>query len=189
MARRFVQRAFQRDPRRSRGLAHARAGRADSACSRRTAACIERRMEIETLGANDFTAAADLLAANDLPIDDLRDPSIALFAARNADGTLAGVVGLQRCDGGVALLRSLAVAPAARSTGIGARLCERVVADARERDLEALYLLTTGARDYFTRHGFAAVARDAVPAPIRATSQFSSLCPSTAVVMVRPITR
>jgi amino-acid N-acetyltransferase len=136
-------------------------------------------MELKTVAAD---AARALIAAGDLPTDDLDDPSIALIGAFDDGGALVGVVGLQSCGDEAALLRSLAVAPAYRSRGLGGRLCARVVELAGDRPL---WLLTTTAQDYFVRHGFVAVARDEVPDAIRATAQFTSLCPSTAIVMRR----
>ena len=127
--------------------------------------------------------ARALLAANELPTDDLGDASIALFGAY--EGTqLVGVIGLQTC-GDVGLLRSLAVERARRTRGVARLLCETVFARAREQQLESLWLLTTSAQDYFARHGFSAVSRDDAPPPIRSTTQFTSLCPASAVVMSR----
>jgi len=93
-------------------------------------------------------------------------------------------VGLQDCDG-VGLLRSLAVRLQDRGRGIARQLCERVFALAIERRHASLWLLTTSAKDYFTRHAFEAVPRETAPDSIRATVQFSSLCPSSARVMRR----
>ncbi len=122
-----------------------------------------------------------LLAANALPIDDLDDAGVHLFGATDG-ATLAGVVGLQ-VAGDVGLLRSLAVDPAYRDRGLGAQLCDLVVAEARARSLAELWLLTQTTRDYFVRRGFEVVARDQAPPQVQATAQFSSLCPSTAVAM------
>jgi amino-acid N-acetyltransferase len=135
-------------------------------------------MELRTLDALD--AAALLLAAQQLPIDDLDDSTITLVGAFVNDA-LVGVIGLQACDD-VAMLRSLAVDPAHRDRGIAGALCERVFVLAGERDL---YLLTESADGYFARLGFEPVERAAVPAAIRATQQFSALCPSSARVMRR----
>ena len=134
-------------------------------------------MELRTVAADDVRA---LVESSDLPTEDLDDPAIALIGAFDG-GALAGVIGMQAC-GNVALLRSLAVAPGHRSHGIGARLCARVVELAADRPL---WLLTTTARDYFTRLGFIVVPREQAPEAIRATAQFTSLCPSTATVMRR----
>jgi amino-acid N-acetyltransferase len=124
-----------------------------------------------------------LLVANDLPVDDLEDPAIELFAAFDTDA-LIGVIGLQHCDG-VGLLRSLAVDPSRRTKGVGRALCDHVVEVARGHGFDEVYLLTTGAADYFAMLGFARVERAAVPAAIRTTAQFATLCPASADVMRR----
>jgi amino-acid N-acetyltransferase len=142
-------------------------------------------MELKAIEPAMFPEARTLLGANDLPIDDLDDPSITLVGAFDG-AALLGVVGLQACDA-LGLLRSLAVRDSARSRGIAAALCARVTELARERRFGSLWLLTTSARDYFTRHGFEAVDRESAPAAIRATAQFASLCPSSAIVMRRPL--
>jgi amino-acid N-acetyltransferase len=138
---------------------------------------------VRALEPTDTPAARALLAGSDLPIDDLDDAAITLIGAFDGS-TMIGIVGLQVC-GSLGLLRSLAVSPAHRERGLGAVLCARVFALAAERSLASLWLLTTSARDFFTRHAFEVVARDEVPEAIRATTQFSSLCPSSAHVMRR----
>lgn len=142
-------------------------------------------MELSPLGPAHRDAARALAAASALPVEDLDDPAVELFGAFDA-GALVGVIGLQRCDGR-GLLRSLAVAPPARARGVAAALCQELFALAARRGLPELWLLTTSAHDYFVRHGFSAVAREATPAEIRATAQFSALCPASAVVMRRAL--
>ena len=140
-------------------------------------------MELRTLASTDLEAARALLAANELPVDDLADPSITLVGAFEA-GALAGVIGLQVCND-AGLLRSLAVAPAMRSRKLGWRLCDHVLALADARGLRAVFLLTTDAADYFGRLGFVIVDRESAPEAIRATAQFSSLCSASARLMRR----
>ena len=140
-------------------------------------------MNLRALARSDMPAARALLGASDLPTDDLDDASISLVGAFDGD-ILVGVVGLQAC-GALGLLRSLAVAPERRGGGIARALCERVFELATARSMPALWLLTTRAKDYFARHAFEAVPRDEAPPEIRATAQFSSLCPTTAHVMRR----
>lgn len=129
-----------------------------------------------------LAAARALLEASALPTDDLDDPGLELLGAFDEEGALAGVIGLQPA-GRTALLRSLAVAPDRRGAGIAALLCDHVVERARQRGHDELYLLTTSAAGYFERRGFAKLERAQAPDEIRATSQFSSLCPASAVVM------
>lgn len=140
-------------------------------------------MRLRALLPAELPAVRALLAASDLPTDDIDDPSISLVGAFD-DDALIGVVGLQAC-GGVGLLRSLAVAPSHRDRGMAGSLCERVFEMAGERAMESLWLLTTSAKDYFTRHGFEAVPRDEAAEAIRTTAQFTALCPSSAHVMRR----
>lgn len=140
-------------------------------------------MEVRPLASDGLPAARALLEASELPTDDLVDPAIRLYGAFE-DGALVGVVGLQTCEG-LGLLRSLAVAPAARARGIACALCELVFELADAHGLDGPWLLTMSARDYFTRRGFVTVERELAPAAIRTTAQFASLCPSSAVLMRR----
>jgi amino-acid N-acetyltransferase len=138
---------------------------------------------LRALVAADMPAVRALLAASELPTEDIDDASISLVGAFDGD-VLVGVIGLQAC-GGVGLLRSLAVAPSHRDRGIARALCQRVFAMTGERAMTSLWLLTTSAKDYFTRLGFDAVARDEAPEAIRSNAQFTALCPSSAQVMRR----
>lgn len=124
-----------------------------------------------------------LLAEAGLPTEDLDDaPGLRLFGLRRDDGQWMAVVGLQLLDA-VALLRSLAVAPAECGRGIGARLVATAEAQARRSGRQVLYLLTTGAAAYFERLGYEAVAREEAPEAIRRTRQFTQLCPASAQLM------
>jgi amino-acid N-acetyltransferase len=139
-------------------------------------------MVVEPLATASLDAARALLAAAELPTDDLEDPAITLLGV-HAGAELVGVIGLQACGDGVGLLRSLAVAPAHQGRGLAARLCDAVVDLAAAGAVRELYLLTTTAADYFARRGFTAIDRAAAPEPVRASAQFASLCPASARVM------
>ncbi len=88
-----------------------------------------------------------------------------------------------RCTTGGALLRSVAVDEGERGGGLGRLLTERAIGEADARELAAVYLLTTTAEEYFTRFGFAVVAREQVPDSLRASVEFQSACPASATVM------
>ena len=126
--------------------------------------------------------ARQLLADAGLPTDDLADEArLRLFGIRDG-GRLIGVVGVQPLDA-AALLRSLAVVPEARDRGAGALLVAAAEGHARKSGCNEVYLLTTGAAEYFARRGYQAISRDDAPAALRATRQFAHLCPSSATVM------
>jgi amino-acid N-acetyltransferase len=96
------------------------------------------------------------------------------------------VVGLEVL-GEVGLLRSLAVPQEDRGRGVGTQLTHKAEDYARTLGVQALYLLTTTAPDFFARRGYQRIDRAAAPAPLQATTEFQSLCPSTAVCMVKYI--
>ena len=83
------------------------------------------------------------------------------------------------------LLRSLAVSYAERGTGLAKLLVTEVENHARRQRLLAIYLLTTTASEFFLKLGYDVVSRDVVPNEIRRTSQFVSICPDDAVVMMK----
>ncbi len=137
-------------------------------------------MTIARLGADELPEASALLEANGLPTADLT-PAIRLLGVRD-DAGLEGIVGLEP-HGAVGLLRSLAVRHDRRGSGLGSALVLEVERAAGADGLAALYLLTTTAEPFFAHRGYARIARDEVPPAIRSTSEFASVCPSSAAVM------
>ena len=133
----------------------------------------------------DLPAIAALLSECALPADDVQAHVDHFVVARYRE-RLVGVVGLELADR-AALLRSLAVEPAWRNRGVARALYARILAHARLLGIEKLYLLTTTARAFFAKLGFATCERSEVPSAIAATAQFRSLCPSTAVCMVKDV--
>ena len=106
------------------------------------------------------------------------------FLVAESGGDIVGVVGVEACGDGYALLRSTAVADEWRRRGLGRTLVERAIADARGRGVDALYLLTTTAEAYFPSFGFSRVSREEVPVAVQGTEEFSSACPASAAVMM-----
>jgi N-acetylglutamate synthase-like GNAT family acetyltransferase len=132
----------------------------------------------------DLAPVERLLSALNLPLVGLLD-ALPDFIVAEADGVIVGVAGLEQC-GSHALLRSVAVSDAWRSRGLGSALVLRILADADARGIPVLYLLTTTAERYFPSFGFREIARDEVPDDVRATAEFRSACPASAIVMMRP---
>jgi len=123
-----------------------------------------------------------LLKINDLDSTDLNNDNVQLFTGV-ADGALAGIIGLELYKN-IGLLRSLAVKNAFRDQSLGEKLIEYVFKRCRADGIGELYLLTTTAAKYFTKHGFQEIDRVDVPDEIKRTSQFSEFCPSTATVLM-----
>jgi amino-acid N-acetyltransferase len=134
---------------------------------------------------DDFRAVEQLLVANSLPLDGVRE-ALDDFVVAHIGDVVVGVAGLEVCCDN-ALLRSIAVSPEWRSHGVGRALVTRVISEAEARGIHALYLLTTTAERYFPSFGFRTTARDAVPDGIRATGEFQGACPASATVMCLPL--
>lgn len=86
-----------------------------------------------------------------------------------------------------ALLRSVAVEADRRGMGLGVRLTEAALALARRRGMERVYLLTETAAEFFPRLGFRAIARAEVPLSVRASVEFTTACPQSALVMEKAL--
>jgi amino-acid N-acetyltransferase len=123
-----------------------------------------------------------LLAGERLPTSDLDLRFPDGFVVARAGGELVGVAGLE-IHGPVGLLRSLAVRPAERGSGLGRVLVEDRLGAARAQGLAAVFLLTTPAASYFRRLGFVDAERAAAPAELQASTEFRSLCPATAACL------
>ena len=97
---------------------------------------------------------------------------------------LAAVVGLE-IKSRSALLRSLAVDADYRNRGIATRLVGKIEDYAKSMEVDSLYLLTLTAEGFFKKCDYRPIARDSAPAEIQETTEFRSLCPASAVCMVR----
>ncbi len=125
-----------------------------------------------------------LLAEAGLPAEDLAPDALEDFLGCGPEGALTGVVGLEIL-GTEALLRSLAVARSERGRGYGKMLVAEAERRARARGVERVYLLTTTAAEFFARLGYHEVPRDEAPPSIRVTSEFSVVCPTNSVLMLK----
>ncbi|MDB5132993.1 MAG: hypothetical protein JWR02_2742 [Mucilaginibacter sp.] len=126
-----------------------------------------------------------LLAAEKLPVADLPD-TLDNFVVAIEDAAVIGVAGLE-IYGNYGLLRSLAVSADYRGRGIAAKLLGRVEALAASKALTEIYLLTETAPGYFGSKGYVKIIRADVPAEVRQSSEFSRVCPQSAIVMKKNI--
>lgn len=134
--------------------------------------------------AEDLPDVLALLSASGLPDAGVaeRFPTGFLVARDPADGSLAGVAGVE-AHGQAGLLRSVAVRPGLRGSGLGQALARAAVELARAQGLDELYLLTTTAENFFPRLGFQRIARAELPAELDASEELRGACPASAVAM------
>jgi amino-acid N-acetyltransferase len=140
-------------------------------------------LSVDRARAEDLDEVHALLRQHRLPLDGLRDHLSTTLVARRA-GHVVGSAALEVYPDG-ALLRSVAVESGLRGHGIGRMLTEAAIRLAAEQQAPAMYLLTTTAEGYFPKYGFERIDPAEVPSTVRASVEFTSACPSTAVVMRR----
>jgi amino-acid N-acetyltransferase len=140
-------------------------------------------LNIEEAAPGDLAAIRALLAELSLPAADVGAANQRFVVARHR-GELVGCAGLE-FYGSDALLRSLAVRPAMQGCGLGDALYQAVMSNAAAAHVQNVFLLTTTADRFFADRGFGRMSRDAVPGRVRASAEFASLCPATAVCMAR----
>lgn len=127
-----------------------------------------------------------LLAECALPVADISQSPLLHFFGVRVDGGLVATVGLE-LHPPFALLRSLAVEPAFRGHGLARELVGHAESFAAAQSIEAMFLLTTTAEGFFQRLGYSPASREAAPAAIRGTAQFSCLCPSSSAFLSKRV--
>lgn len=128
-----------------------------------------------------FDEFKNLLQDSGLPVSDLRIDTDFLLAGYEEGSLIA--TGALEFHFPFALLRSLSVRLGTRGKSIGSQMVDALLSEARERKVEAVYLLTESAKDFFLKKGFEEVNRDHVPQEIKQTQEFTTLCSSSAIVM------
>ena len=126
------------------------------------------------------------LAEAGLPHGDITEEGRTFFAGE-LGGITVGYIGIE-VHGRDALLRSLVVLEAKRGRGFGSALVAAGIAAAQDAGADRVWALTTTAVALLQRLGFQRVERESAPTTIRATTEFSSLCPRTAVCLTRSAT-
>jgi amino-acid N-acetyltransferase len=96
------------------------------------------------------SSAVALLESQGLPTSDITDAHLEAFFYAGDDRSPTGLVGLE-IFGSSALLRSLVVAEAARSQGMGSALTLHAEQFAASQNIRSIYLLTTTAESFFSR--------------------------------------
>jgi amino-acid N-acetyltransferase len=123
------------------------------------------------------------LQKNRLPFEDVKIEGSLYFAYRDEYDTLIGSGGLE-ISGEYALLRSVAVAESERGKNIGKKIVDYLLEKAKNLNISSVFLLTETAHDFFIKKGFKDIERADVPESIRNSTQFTSVCPSSAACMI-----
>jgi amino-acid N-acetyltransferase len=126
-----------------------------------------------------------LLQLEKLPAYDLPAALDNFFAAVDHDNVV-GAVGLEKYNN-CGLLRSLVVTKDYRNEKIAGKLVKQLEEKAKISGIDCIYLLTETAPRYFAKKGYERISRDEVPASLKQSSEFSHVCPQSAIVMQKYI--
>lgn len=103
---------------------------------------------------DDLPDIMKLLAVIDLPTEGVPEWLNGFLVARNGNGQIVGCIGLE-AYGEVGLLRSAAVTSEIQGTGIGTLLTQALLERSFHTGIKEMVLLTTTAKDFFSkRFGF-----------------------------------
>lgn len=141
-------------------------------------------IEIEPARGSDPALRA-LLHDAGLPTDDLEEAGRTFFMA-SQDGSVCGSSGFEVAGHDV-LLRSIAVIGGYRGHGVGREITLDILERAHRGGAVRAYLLTTSAASFFESLGFSRIERRNAPEAILQTRQATSICPASAVLMVKDL--
>ena len=131
----------------------------------------------------DRAAIAEVLAASGLPAVPDNGDIGAFTVVRRADGSLLGCAACER-HGNQAVLRVVAVVPAAKGCGVGTALMSSILRQLIEAGVQSVALLAIGGQDFFSRFGFLRAVREDLPPEATATGQFECVDPQLACPML-----
>jgi amino-acid N-acetyltransferase len=124
-----------------------------------------------------------LLERSGLPTSDL-DAAQPQFIVLCEGAQIIGAGALQ-AFGSIALLRSVAVEPRRRGSGLGRMIVQELERRACACDVSQLVLLTQTAVRFFEQQGYRVIDRQQVPQRVQGSEEFRSLCPASATCMVK----
>ncbi|MEQ8810592.1 MAG: arsenic resistance N-acetyltransferase ArsN2 [Imperialibacter sp.] len=137
-------------------------------------------IQFRSITTSELAVATALLGEASLVVSDISE-KVTLFGLFDRQ-TLLALGGLEAYQD-KALLRSVCVPPQKKGKGYGSHLVRSIENDATANGITDFYLLTTTASKFFERIGYLAADRNTAPDVIKNTSEFSDLCPSSAVFM------
>lgn len=143
------------------------------------------RVSFTALAPGELNLLRAALEAAKLPVDDLDEPGRAFFELSDDHGPI-GFVGIEGV-GVDRLLHSLVVLGGRKRQGHGGLLVAHAEAHARHDGTRRLHLLTTTVAEFFRARGYRPARRSEAPTAIAATAQFASLCPASAVYLVKDL--
>lgn len=129
-------------------------------------------MRLREVGPDDVADLTAFLREVDLTLSGLDAPTVRLWVGRDADDRVVASTGYEVSpDGRHALLRSVAVSPAARSAGLGTELARFALDHAAGDGARTAWLFSRRSGPFWEGLGFAPADRDKLATVLAATHQ------------------
>lgn len=148
---------------------------------------MNHQIKITRAGNEQRQQVVALLQSERLPVDDLPASFNNFFVASDGD-RIIGAVGLEQYEH-YGLLRSMVVDKEYRNKSIASQLVHQLESFAATLSIDCMYLLTETASVYFEAKGYEKVSREETPEELKSSSEFSHVCPVSAVVMKKPLAK
>ncbi|MHA1975488.1 MAG: arsenic resistance N-acetyltransferase ArsN2 [Candidatus Hodarchaeales archaeon] len=129
----------------------------------------------------DLPEVLALLKLVDLPVEGVKEHFQDFFIIRN-DEMVVGCVGIEIYEN-TGLLRSLAIHPSSQGKGLGQQMVTRIEEYSTEKELNPIYLLTDTAEKFFLKLDFEIIPREETDSRVKQSIEFTTLCPSSPVMM------
>lgn len=127
---------------------------------------------MERVGPGDVDALRRFLRAADLTVSGLDLSTVDLWVTRDEHGAIIASTGYELSnDTHHALLRSVAVSPEHRSSGLGTRLARFTLRQAADDGAQSAWLFSRRSGPFWQRLGFAAASRDELAQTLASTHQ------------------
>ncbi len=131
----------------------------------------------------DLTEINEILSDNNLRNDDLDLKNMHIYKLIHKKEIIG--TGTLEKRGDYALLRSVAIKENYKNKGLGKFFCNELLKISKEKNIKALYLLTTTAASFFESLGFIECQRESVPSEVQSSKQFSLTCPKSAKCLMK----
>lgn len=138
---------------------------------------------LRAAGEEDLGVVRVLLEEAGLPTSDLATAKPKFTVLRERGRIVAA--GALQSFGSTALVRSVVVAGDRRGAGLGRIIVQELEKLAREGRMGRLFLLTETAGAFFAHQGYRVIERIDVPQDVQGSEEFRSLCPASAVCMMK----
>ena len=140
----------------------------------------EKEITVKLAEQADFREIHELLSQNGLPTAGVDPATGKYYVAENSE--LMGIVGAEYY-GSAAMLRSLAVKPQFKKSGVAKALIANALAILKMNAVTNVYVITNTAEKYLNRFGFRKIDRSEVPVTVLNTSALGDACPASSTYM------